>query len=121
LSGFTREVAAEWWLNDRYLICSYRSFPEDLPRLIEAYEARIWELGQLDQKRRGLLGEYQAELIQSSLQMEDLEKVKLARLEEKISALEEDGRRWEAFQGSRTGRLLNRLQVIRRRLTPGRK
>lgn len=114
--GFTREIPNECWLNERYLLCAYRPIPADFSRMIEAYEARIWELGQLAQKRRALLGEYLNELIQSSFQMEQLEKVKLAKGEEKLRAVEDDSKRWHAFQLSRTGRLLQFFQAVRNKI-----
>lgn len=112
--GYSRNFVTGIWVDDRTFISAYESGTLGIDSAIESYEAEWWRQAQTSQKRRQLLVEYMDELIHNLLGSrlgagpEDESASDLKR------RLVEAESRWEAFQNSRTGKILQLLQKIRR-------
>jgi len=107
--GYHRSFLEDSWLEEGCFTCLFERAFDHPAKALASYEAEWWRLTQLSQKRREITREYMDELL-----------LTLAGFQQKnqsfASGANEYEIRWNAFQNSRTGKILNLLSKIRRKI-----
>lgn len=103
-SGYVHDFSIDLWVAEKILTCAFtRHLPEN--GLVYMYEAEWWRLAVLNRKRRRMLQDYMEELIQSGFYYN-----------QKVLEVMDLENRWKAFWSSRTGRAVQWIEELRRRL-----
>lgn len=113
-AGYFHDFTAEVWADDQTFISAYACRTEDITAAVEVYEAEWWRQAQTSHKRRLLLNEYMDELVNTLLGAHLSGSPVGSDDGENKRRVLESAQRWEAFQNSRTGKVLRLLQKIRR-------
>jgi GT2 family glycosyltransferase len=105
--GFSRDLRIEKSIADRLLVYSYSLSALDTGQVIENYESALWRMTQQSQKRRLLLADFRQDIYRE-----------ISAAQQYKQMVKEWENRWEAFQNSRTGKAIQALQKVRRRIFP---
>ena len=101
--GYARNFTLQKWIGRQSVLLSFHKDNYDFPSIVEAYEAEVWRLSQLNQKRLDLFVGYRSDIdheIERSQQVDILKE------------------RWDAFWNSRTGKAIQVSQKVRQFLLP---
>lgn len=135
-NGFVHEFIGDERISSEWNLMSFHRELEESDRFLDEYEDEIRRLSQLEGKQRDLLLKFREEMANETMRLEG----QVQRLEGQVQSLEnhilEREReiqreiqakdqiisfheyRWIAFQNSRTGRMINRLQRLRQVIIP---
>lgn len=105
--GYARNFTLQKWAGRQSVLLSFHKDDDDSSSIIEAYEAEVWRLSQLNQKKSGLLVDYRSDI--------DQEIRRSQQVDLQVDIL---NKRWDAFWDSRTGKALKLFRKGRQFLLP---